>query len=90
MNKKDKQIHTDAQCTIHGVSCRYCYKETSKLIDGYNQLSSIPRALGFENSYEVQQKLHKYRHLINADDVETVVRWLFENGYDIVKLPNGS
>ena len=71
---------------IHGVSCRLLFSETSKLINGYSQLNSMPRALGFENTYEIQNKLHKYRHLINASDVVTVCEWLFENGYDVVKL----
>jgi hypothetical protein len=65
------------------ISCKKQYKETSRLINGYDQLDSIPRALGFENSFKMGQNLHGYRHLINTSDIEYVVLWLFENGYDI-------
>ena len=77
---------TEQPCTINGVSCRLLYAETSKTISGYSQMNSMPRALGFQNTYEIQNKIHKYRHLINADDVVSVCEWLFENGYDVVKL----
>ncbi len=46
----------------------------------------MSRALGFKESYEIQKRLHYCRHLIGASDVESVVEWLFENGYDVVKL----
>lgn len=90
MNKEQslKEPHNQ-QLNIAGVSCRLLFSETSKLINGYNQLNSMPRALGFENTNEIQNKLHKYSHLINASDVVTVCEWLFENGYDVVKL-NGN
>jgi hypothetical protein len=67
-------------------SCLEKYKETSKLIDGYSQLNSMPRALGFENGYEINCAIHKYRHLFNASDIQNVAKWFFENGYDIIKL----
>ena len=76
-------------CTIHGVSCRLLFLENSKTINGYSQMNPMERALGFKEPYDIQMKLHNYRHLINADDVVTVCEWLFENGYDVVKL-NGN
>jgi hypothetical protein len=89
---KDENIAKDKPCTIYGVSCRSRFKHTSKLIKGYDQPNSMSRALGFSGPYYGQQKLHGFNHLINFSDVETVARWLFENGYDIVKLrdKNGS
>ena len=71
------------------ISCHSKYKETSKLINGYDQMNSMERALGFKNSAEIQSKLQDYRHLINAADVVTVCEWLFENGYDIIKESHG-
>ncbi len=71
---------------VTGISCLENYKETSKTINGYSQLNSMERALGYENSYELNCAIHKYRHRINASDVNTVIEWLFENGYDVVKL----
>jgi len=65
-------------------TCKERYKETSKLINGYSQMNSMPRALGFKDSCELQSKLHKFNHLINAEDVETVCKWLFEQGFDII------
>lgn len=83
----DKNINkTQKQCTIHGVSCRLLFIENSKTINGYSQMNSMERSLGFKEPYDIQMKLHKYSHLINADDVLTVCKWLFENGYDVVKL----
>ena len=67
-------------------SCLEKYKETSKLINGYSQLNSMPRALGFKNSYDITCAIHKYKHLFHSGDVEYVAKWLFENGYDIIKL----
>ena len=77
------------QSNIGAVSCRSLFKENSKTIDGYSQHNPVERALGFDSAYELQCKLHKYAHLINAYDVVTVCKWLFENGYDVVKL-NGN
>ena len=86
----DKNINeAQKQCTIHGGSCRLLFIENLKTINGYSQINSMERALGFKEPYDIQMKLHKYRHLINADDVVTVCEWLFENGYDVVKL-NGN
>ena len=84
----NENINKDKPSKIYGVSCRSRFKHTSKLIKGYNQLNSMSRALGFNEPYDGQQKLHGYSHLINFSDVETVAEWLFENGFDIVKLRN--
>jgi len=46
----------------------------------------MPRALGFEDLPAIQNKLDNYIHLINANDVVVVCKWLFKNGYDVVKL----
>lgn len=83
---KDENIEKDEPSNIHGVSCRSRYKETSKLINGYNQHSSMSRALGFPHPSDGQSELGNYRNRINFSDVETVCEWLFENGYDVVKL----
>lgn len=65
------------------------FQEFSKLIDGYNQWYPVERALGFKSGYDVQTNLGSgYSHRINAGDVEAVVNWLFEQGFDIVKLPS--
>ena len=82
---KDENIEKDEPQNIYGVSCRSRYKETSKLIKGYDQHFPMSRALGFEHPSDGQSAIHKYRSLINFSDVETVCEWLFENGYDIVK-----
>ena len=76
------------ETNTENISCRLLYAETSKTINGYSQMNSMPRALGFANSYELQNKLWDYKHLINADHVEYVCEWLFKNGYDIIKLNN--
>jgi hypothetical protein len=68
-----------------GESCLEKYKDTSKLIDGYSQFNPEIRAIGFKTSYDVNVAIRKYRHCINSGDVETVVKWLFESGYDIIK-----
>jgi hypothetical protein len=82
--------YASLKCKEHegekGISCKEKYKETSKLIDGYSQMNSMPRALGFKRAFDIQCKLGGYSHLINASDVENVVEWLFEQGYDVVKL----
>ena len=57
----DKNINeAQKQCTIHGVSCRLLFIENSKTINGYSQMNSMPRALGFEDTYEIQNKIYKY------------------------------
>lgn len=67
-------------------SCLEKYKETSKLINGYSQMNSMPRALGFKEAYDITCAIHKYKSLFNASDVQNVAKWFFENGYDIIKL----
>ena len=83
---KDENIDKDKPCNIYGVSCRSRYKQTSKLINGYSQMNSTSRALGFKEPYDGTCAIVNYRHIINFSDVETVVKWLFEEGYDVVKL----
>ena len=83
---KNENINKDQPRNTYGVSCKSRFKHTSKLINGYNQMHSICRALGFSEPFYGQCKLNGYNHLINFGDVETVAKWLFENGYDIVKL----
>jgi hypothetical protein len=67
------------------VSCRLAYDELRKKNDYF----AMSKALGFKEPYYGQNALHNVRHLINWSDVETVVGWLFENGYDVTK-PNVS
>ena len=83
---KNGNIDKDKPCTIYGVSCLARFKHTSKLINGHNQMHSMCRALGFSEPFYGQCALRGYSHLINFSDVESVAEWLFENGYDIVKL----
>lgn len=69
------------------VSCKELFIENSKPINGYSQMNSMVRALGFDSNYDIQCSLNNgFRHLINAGDVESVAKWFFKNGYDIVKL----
>ncbi len=83
----DKKIKSAGKPRIiNGVSCKNRYAYTSALVGGYSQLNPTPRALGFKHSTDIQQSLQGYNHLINAGHVETVVKWLFNNGYDVVKL----
>jgi hypothetical protein len=63
-------------------SCLKAYK-LFKITDPMN---ALPRALGFESGYHGQLELHHVRHYMNFSDVEHVVQWLFENGYDVIKL----
>lgn len=81
-----EDISKDKHKKVIGVSCLSRYKQTSKLIKGYSQPNSMSRALGFEHPYNGQSSLGGYNHLINFSDVENVAAWLFDNGYDIVKL----
>lgn len=86
MSKFNEDINKDIRKNVHGVSCLKRFKETSKLIKGYNQFDSVPRAIGFKDMYSIQQSLHGYNHMINATHVKIVTEWLFNNGYDIIKL----
>ena len=88
-NEKLSSENKTSNGILGAVSCRLLFIENSKSINGYSQLNPMPRALGFKNTYEIQNKLNKYSHLINANDIVTVCEWLFENGYDVVKL-NGN
>lgn len=84
MSELIEDIKKDKPENVFGVSCKKRYKKSSKLINGYSQFESVPRALGFPHCSDIQLKVPS--HLITALDVETVVLWLFEQGYDIVKL----
>ncbi|MCK5612892.1 hypothetical protein KAR91_64055 [Candidatus Pacearchaeota archaeon] len=70
------------------ISCCLRYKETSKLIDGYSQLNSMSRALGFKDKADIQSNLHGHSHIINAENIIDVSKWFFENGYDVIQINN--
>ncbi len=69
------------------ISCRELFKEYSNPTNGYGYVSPMARALGFDSEYEIGVSLNNgYRHLIHTGSVINTAKWLFENGYDIVKL----
>lgn len=63
------------------ISCRLLYEKLVKKPD----IAALPKSLGFESGYDVQQNMHHVRHIINARDVENVVKWLFDQGFDVVR-----
>ena len=65
-----------------GESVKAIYKKLVKK----NEFSPIAKAFGFSEDYYAQISLQGISHLINWSDVEEVVKYLFDNGYDVIKI----
>lgn len=57
--------------------------QTNKLVNGYNQLNAIHRALGWKNAHDMNIVTQDNISLINESDVVNVVKCLIESGYTI-------
>lgn len=85
IEERYKEIDVELMPIKSGESVAERFTKSSALVFGYNQHDPIARALGFQRGYDIQQSLHRVSHLITASDVETVVKWLLNSGYDIIK-----
>ena len=68
---------------ISDVSVRLACERLKKAYE----ISPIVGALGYGSSYDLQNSIHDYKNVINSTDVEYVVAWLLDKGYNI-SIPN--
>ena len=66
---------------IPSVSVRLVYEKLKKA----NDISPIVGALGYKSSYDLGCAITNYRSLINCNNVENVVRWMLDKGFEINK-----
>lgn len=71
--------------TSTGISLKNRYDQLMSSNDVVNRLFAVSRALGFKEPYDGTCAIRSVKHKIHFGDVETVVKWLFDNGYDIIE-----